>query len=159
MPLFLQAYPFLFRTTHKVLAATLIATDFCLLASVAVQAQPSPNRNLVFVGIVRNDTGRLYRFNGLAGSYAGYAKWETCPQNTSLVGTDFQSNGFWLCASPNLANRGTWYFGNVVNDKGYYWELYQGSAKAVGYAKWDTCWEGTLGARSFHSNGFWFCVP
>ena len=144
---------------HSVLAATLIAAEFCLFASVSAQAQSTSRQDLVFVGIVRNDTGYLTRFSGGKVIDAGNARWDTCPQGTTLLGHDFQSNGFWLCASPQIANRGTWYFGNVVKDRGYYYEIAGGKAKAVGDAKWDTCWEGKLRGRAFHSNGYWFCQP
>ena len=126
------------------------------------QAQSGSKENLVFVGTVRADKGYLWRFDGSGDSTkiaSGNAKWDTCPQGTTLLGHDFQSNGFWICANPNLARRGTWYFGNVVNNAGYYWEIAGGKAKPAGGAKWDTCWEGRLRGRVFEPNGFWFCQP
>ena len=83
-------------------------------------------------------------------SRAGEAKWNTCPQDTTLLGKDFQSNGFWLCASPNLASKGAFYVGNVLDNKGWYWEVANGTAKQVGDVGWDTCWEGSLLGRRFH---------
>ncbi|MFA5922228.1 MAG: hypothetical protein WC856_13210 [Methylococcaceae bacterium] len=139
-----------------VLAVILVVTEFSLLFSVPVQAK----QNLVFVGTVRNNTGHFYRFDGNSWRNAGEAKWDTCPQNTILLGHNFQQNGFWLCASPELANQGTWYFGNVVNNQGYYWEISGGKAMAVGDdVKWDTCWSGRMLGRLFNPNGFWICVP
>jgi hypothetical protein len=117
-----------------------------------------PSDGIVFIGKVRNNTGYLTRMAGKNISDVGNATWRTCPQNTQLLGLDFQPNGFWLCASPKLA-QGTWYFGNVVNNRGYYWEISGGKAKAVGDVKWDTCWSGSLLARQFSSDGFWVCSP
>ncbi|MEA5510609.1 hypothetical protein VB715_12620 [Crocosphaera sp. UHCC 0190] len=118
----------------------------------------SSTNYVVFIGTVRNNTGYLTRIAGDTIASVGNAKWDTCPQNTQLLGHDFQQNGFWICASPQIA-QGTWYFGNVVKDKGYYWEISGGKAKAAGNVKWDTCWSGSLLARNFHSNGYWVCSP
>ncbi|MFM2064984.1 MAG: hypothetical protein RLZZ507_4655 [Cyanobacteriota bacterium] len=123
------------------------------------QAQSSSRSNLVFVGIVRNNVGNLYRFSSSGATSAGNATWRTCPSGTRIIGLDFQPNGFWLCASPDIADKGTWYFGNVVTNKGYYWEILGGKASPAGDVKWDTCWEGQLGGRLFNTNGFWFCRP
>ena len=142
---------------HSVLAATLVALSFVGQTSISVKAQSS-RENLVFIGQVRNDKGYLFRVEGATATSLGTATWDTCPQGTTLLGHDKQSNGFWLCASPKIA-RGTWYFGNVVKDTGYYWEIAGGNAKAVGTNTWDTCWEGSLRAWSHTSNGFWVCQP
>ncbi|WP_373478921.1 hypothetical protein [Geminocystis sp.] len=147
----------------KYLATLLTCTTLTLTTLTSItsdtKAQTNSPKNTIFVGIVRNDAGFLYRFSGGEAISAGQAKWDTCPQNTILVGRDFQSNGFWLCASPDIANKGTFYFGNVVKDRGYHWEVSNGKAKPVGDVKWDTCWEGTLRGRRFDSNGFWVCQP
>lgn len=148
-----------FLTIFSLTASLTICSIVGLSNTKQVQAQSNSRNDLVFVGIVRNNEGRLYRFNKGQATSAGKARWDTCPSGTQLVGRDFQPNGFWLCASPNLANRGTWYFGNVVADTGFYWELANGQAKAAGSVTWDTCWEGTLRGRLFSSNGFWVCQP
>lgn len=123
------------------------------------QAQRNSPQDTIFVGIVRNNKGFLYRFSEGKAFSAGQARWDTCPQNTVLVGRDFQPNGFWLCASSDIANKGTFYFGNVVQNTGYYWEVSGGKAKPAGDVKWDTCWDGTLRGRRFDTNGFWVCQP
>ncbi|WP_148288159.1 hypothetical protein [Prochlorothrix hollandica] len=147
---------------EKVVCTTVVAALFiagsCFSALEAL-AQTSSRRNLIFVGTVREDVGRLYRFVGSSATFNGNARWDTCPQGTNLIGRDFQSNGFWLCASPDIANSGTFYFGNVVRDRGFYWEISGGRAMAAGEARWDTCWEGRLRGRLFQSNGFWICQP
>lgn len=137
---------------------SLIISELCFLAP-RVLAQSSSRTNLIFVGTVRNNVGRLYRFNGQGATSNGNAKWNTCPQGTSLIGRDFQPNGFWLCASPDIANRGTFYFGNVVGNRGFYWEISGGRATPAGEATWNTCWEGSYRGRLFEPNGFWVCQP
>ncbi len=75
----------------------------------------------MFVGQVRKDMGYLYKFTATDASSVGNASWDTCPKGTILLGHDKQSNGFWICASPDIAVAGrSFYFGNVVQDKGYY---------------------------------------
>jgi hypothetical protein len=114
----------------------------------------------IYIGIVRNNAGSLYSILGTAPVYLGSAKWDTCPNNTKLLGRDFQANGFWVCAAPRIANKGTWYFGNVVSNQGYYWEVASPSRiKSIGSAKWDTCKTGRFSGRLFNSNGFWLCQP
>ena len=144
---------------YAALVTTLVATEFGLSSSILAQAQSTSKQNLIFVGAVRENTGYFWRFDGKNATKAGTARWDTCPQGTTLLGHDVQPNGFWLCASPEIANRGTWYFGNVVKNRGYYWEIARGKAKAVGDAKWDTCWEGRLRAYLRDPNGFWVCQP
>lgn len=146
-------------TTFALLEQSSLAQRMAIPDSPTVLAQSSSRRNLVFVGIVRNDNGKLYRFTGSGATYAGGANWNTCPTGTRLIGRDFQSNGFWLCASPDIADRGTWYFGNVVNNTGFYWEISGGRAKPAGDVKWNTCWEGRLLGTLMDSNGFWVCQP
>ncbi|PSF31335.1 hypothetical protein C7H19_22850 [Aphanothece hegewaldii CCALA 016] len=125
-----------------------------------VYAQSNSAKNTIYVGIVRNNKGFLHRLSGTQGdSNAGNARWDTCPENTILLGKDFQPNGFWLCASSDIADSGTFYFGNVVNNRGYYWEVSRGQAKPAGDVKWDTCWGGQLRGRLFTTNGFWICQP
>lgn len=141
-----------------ILAITLVVTECSLLYSVPVQAQPS----LVFVGIVRNNIGYFYRLdvNGMSLKYVGEAGWDTCPQNTILVGHNVHPNGFWFCASSELANQGTWYFGNVVKNQGIYWEISGHTVKAVGdNVGRDTCWSGQLLNRSSGQDSFWICAP
>lgn len=144
------------RTT--VFIALIVAAEFWLSTSNTL-AQTNSRRNLIFVGTVRNNVGRLYRFAGSEATSNGNARWDTCPSGTALIGRDFQPNGFWLCASPDIANSGTFYFGNVVNNRGFYWEISEGRATAAGEATWDTCWEGRYRGRLFDPNGFWICQP
>lgn len=114
----------------------------------------------VFVGIVRNDAGKLYDLSGSSTTFVGNARWNTCPSKTRLIATDFQSNGFWFCASSDISGSGAWYLGNVVNDQGFYWEIIPGrGAKNIGNAQWDTCKGNALRGRLFNSNGFWLCQP
>lgn len=146
---------------HSVLVAMLAAAGLCLSVSISAQAQTNARKNLVFVGQVRNDTGYLFRFPETGqNSSLGTASWDTCPQGTILWGHDKQSNGFWICVSPDIAVIGRpWYFGNVVKDRGYYYEVDNGNAKAIGQTTWDTCWEGRVRGKLKTSNGFWFCQP
>jgi hypothetical protein len=111
----------------------------------------------VFVGIVRSDAGNLYRFEGSsAQDYGVGASWDTCPEKTILIGHDFQSNGFWLCVSSDVAKK-TYHFGNVVSNEGNYYEVSGGRARKLGYQSWDKCFSGKLRGRVFDSRGFWFC--
>lgn len=135
-----------------------MALSFVFQTSISEKAQAGPWQGIVFVGLVRKDVGYFYKFEGKTSTSLGTAEWDTCAQNTTLFGHDVQSNGFWLCASPEVA-RGTWYFGNVVKDTGYYWEITGGNAKAVSTNKWDTGWAGALRGWSHSSNGFWLCQP
>ncbi|WP_341740255.1 hypothetical protein [Microcoleus sp. CAWBG640] len=146
-------------TTVALLQQPSIAQKRGILDSPTVLAQSSSRSNLVFVGIVRNNKGTLYRFTSSGATNAGDARWDTCPSGTRLIGRDLQPNGFWLCASPDIADKGAWYFGNVVGNRGYYWEISDGKAKPAGDATWDTCWEGRLLGRLFNTNGFWVCQP
>lgn len=141
------------------IACTLLTLTVEMTVFTDSYAQTKSPENTIFVGIGRNNVGSLYRFSGSQATYAGNTKWDTCPQNTTVIGRDFQSNGFWLCSSPDIANKGIFYFGNVVNNTGYYWEVSGGKAKPAGNVKWDTCWEGTLRGRLFQPNGFWVCQP
>lgn len=139
---------------------TILAVTIGTTTLTTTYAQTNPARNTIFVGIVRNNTGYLYRFSGShEATNAGKASWDTCPEQTVLLGRNFQPNGFWLCASSDIANRGTFYFGNVVNNTGYYWEVAGSQAKSAGNVKWDTCWQGQLRGRLFTPNGFWVCQP
>ncbi len=150
------------RLTKKICTGAfvlLLAASFYPFKPLSVQAQPRSRQNLLFVGIVRNNIGTLYRFAGSSATRAGSARWNTCPQGTRLIGRDLQVNGFWLCASPDLASRSPFYFGNVVNNTGFYWEISNGQTKPAGSVTWDTCWEGSLRGRLFDPNGFWVCQP
>lgn len=137
----------------------LLAASLYPFKPLSVQAQTSSRQNLLFVGIVRNNVGTLYRFTASNATFAGNAKWDTCPQGTKLIARDFQVNGFWLCASPDIASRNPFYFGNIVNNKSYYWEISNGRSNPAGNAEWGTCWEGSLRATLYTPNGFWVCQP
>jgi hypothetical protein len=114
----------------------------------------------VYVGIVRNNSGRLYDLSGSSTTLVGNARWDTCPSGTTLIARDFQKNGFWMCASSDIEGSGAWLFGNVVNNHGFYWEIIPGQkAKNIGSARWDTCQGNALRGRLFNSNGFWLCQP
>ena len=73
------------------------------------------------------------------------------------VGSDFQSNGFWLCARSDLAAR-TFYVGNVIADVGALYQIAGGATTALGPAGWDTCPAGTLLGHRIASDGFWVCM-
>ncbi len=139
---------------NKLKSAALIAAGVTL--AVAPVLPSIASSNTIFVGTVRNNVGTLYRAVDGQTTFAGNARWDTCPQDTRLVGRDFQVNGFWVCASGDIADN-TFYFGNVVNNRGYYWELKGGQAKPAGDSRWDTCWEGSVVAKEFSVNGFWLC--
>jgi hypothetical protein len=114
----------------------------------------------VFVGIVRKNIGSLYDLSGSSPTFVSTARWNTCPSNTALVARDFQPNGFWMCASSDITGSGAWYLGNVVNNRGFYWEIIPGKgAKNIGSARWDTCRGNALSGRVFNPNGFWLCQP
>ena len=111
-----------------------------------------------FIGTVRADAGALDVVDGRFGAQRlRAAGWDDCPAGYRVVGRDFQSNGFWLCAREDLASR-TFYVGNVVRDAGYYHRVSGGSATRVGFQGWDHCAAGRLLGRRFESNGFWLCM-
>src|SRR5579875_159191 len=81
-------------------------------ATAAATSEPQ-----VEFGAVRSNTGTLYSVenNGGASSVSMIetAGWNTCTAGYSLVGYDFDQNGFWLCARSDLASL-VFYAGNVV---------------------------------------------
>jgi hypothetical protein len=50
-----------------------------------------------YVGNVVADGGYYYRVQGGTVTDLGYASWNTCPPGSTLIGTFFESNGFWIC--------------------------------------------------------------
>ena len=74
------------------------------------------------------------------------------------MGSDFQSNGFWLCSRSDLASR-TFYFGNVVASVGYMYKVTSGTVAYQATAYWNTCPNGStlLGTR-MEANGYWLCM-
>ena len=111
-------------------------------------------------GAVRANTGTLYSVGGDGGASVSTietAGWNTCTAGYSLVGYDFDQNGFWLCARSDLASS-AFYVGNVVNNTGYWWQVQGGSATSEGSEGWNYCpSSATLLGTDFNSNGFWLC--
>jgi hypothetical protein len=111
-----------------------------------------------YYGTVRADAGWLDLVDSRFGtSRLRNASWNECPAGTTMIGRDFQSNGFWLCARADLAGR-TFHVGNVVADAGYLFRVQGGTATSEGMGSWDTCPKGKLLAHRFESNGFWVCL-
>ncbi|KAH3756017.1 hypothetical protein Pelo_8145 [Pelomyxa schiedti] len=111
-----------------------------------------------YVGVVRHDIGSLDVVDSQWGTMElRSAGWRDCPSGFSLVGVDFESNGFWLCARSDLSSN-TFYLGNVVKDAGTLYKVSGGTATPSGSASWNTCPDGsTLLGTMFDSNGFWLC--
>jgi hypothetical protein len=112
-------------------------------------------------GAVRSNTGTLYAVGSSGGaasvSTIETAGWNTCTSGYSLVGYDFDQNGFWLCARSDLASS-VFYVGNVVNNAGYWWQVQGGRVTSEGYEGWNYCpASATLLGTEFNSNGFWVC--
>jgi hypothetical protein len=128
----------------------------------------------VEVGTVRSDAGTLWAVGNMyeplsipAASQTqaieeDTAGWNTCSSGYSLVGYEFSSAGFWLCAQASIANQ-TFYVGNANNDQATLFAVAGGQVTQVGAAggaSWNECPAGTgvLG-YSFQPNGFWVCAP
>jgi len=116
----------------------------------------------VELGAVRANVGTLYSVGSIGGplvSTIETASWNTCTSGYSLVGYDFDQNGFWLCAPSDLTGGPqVFYVGNVVNNAGYWWRVDGGSVTDEGYQGWNYCPSaGTLLGTEFNSNGFWVC--
>jgi hypothetical protein len=110
-----------------------------------------------YLGVVRADAGWLDVVDARFGaSRLRAAGWDDCPTGTTLLGRDFQSNGFWLCA-PDARTGETYYVGNVVGDAGTLYRVTAAGASNVGPGGWDTCPEGALLGTRFESNGYWVC--
>jgi hypothetical protein len=110
------------------------------------------------VGLVRANNAALYRVGSGTVAPAGAASWNECAASYSLVGRDFQPNGFWLCASNPLADR-RFYVGNVVGGAATFWSLQRGNVTARGAGVRDACPTGSLLGRSGgDGDGFWLCM-
>lgn len=121
-------------------------------------AKPGPLGAEAVVGTVRADAGALFSVDSLYGLVAlSPAGWSTCPSGFTLVGLDFQSDGFWLCAREDVAERG-FTVGNVVADAGSLWRVQAGETTSLGMAGWGTCPTGALIGTHLDSNGFWLCL-
>ena len=111
-----------------------------------------------YFGTVRADAGWLDVVDSSFGTARlRVAGWHQCPEGTTEVGNDFQSNGFWFCARNDLASK-KFYVGNVVGDAGTLYEVASGATTSLGPAGWDTCPAGTLLGHRFASDGFWVCM-
>lgn len=111
-----------------------------------------------YYGSVRSDAGWLDVVDGRYGTTRlRTAGWYDCPAGTTLIGSDFQSNGFWLCAPEAYAGR-TFWVGNVVSDYGWFYRVSGGTTVWKGGAGWDTCPTGSLVGHRFDSNGYWVCM-
>eukprot|EP01105_Mastigella_eilhardi_P002708 TRINITY_DN1348_c0_g2_i1.p1 TRINITY_DN1348_c0_g2~~TRINITY_DN1348_c0_g2_i1.p1 ORF type:complete len:543 (-),score=160.39 TRINITY_DN1348_c0_g2_i1:36-1664(-) len=113
-----------------------------------------------FAGIVRSDAGWLDVVDSAFGTQRlRSAGWKECPQGYTLDGLDFESDGFWLCVRDDLYDKRVFYFGNVVQDKGFFYQVTSGTTLYEGMAGWATCPEGSvlLGER-VESNGYWVCL-
>jgi len=119
---------------------------------------PGPPGAEAYFGTVRADAGWLDVVDSSYGaSRLRGAGWGECPEGTTEVGRDFQSNGFWLCARADLADR-VFHVGNVVADGGTLYRVEAGAATVLGPGSWDTCPSGTLVGHRVDPNGFWVCL-
>lgn len=117
-----------------------------------------PDGAEAYFGTVRADAGWLDVVDRRFGTQrVRTAGWNACPAGYRVVGRDFQSDGFWLCAREDLASR-TFYVGNVVRDGGAYYRVSGGGATRITSQFWNTCVGGSLLGRRFESNGFWVCM-
>ena len=132
------------------------AGDATLLRTGAPQVGPPGAEAMV--GTVRADAGAMFSVDSVHGlTVLGPGGWSTCFPGTTLVGVDFQSNGFWLCAREDLADR-AFTVGNVVGDTGYLFRVQGGEITDLGLAGWGTCPTGSLAGTFLDSNGFWLCI-
>jgi cysteine-rich repeat protein len=119
---------------------------------------PDPPNPEVVIGDVRSDAGPMYEVQaGYQPFYIGDGGWNQCPSGYSYDGNVFHSNGFWLCPRSDLMSR-AFYVGDVTNDAGPFYRVYNGAATYLGDAGWNTCNGGTLVGTDFHPNGFWICM-
>ena len=111
-----------------------------------------------YVGVVRSDAGTLdvvdSSFGALTVRPAG---WKDCPTGYTLIGTQLESNGFWLCARGDLADR-AFLMGNVVKDAGALYAVHAGVVTPQGTGGWDECPGATELGKRFESNGYWLCL-
>jgi hypothetical protein len=111
-----------------------------------------------YFGTVRADAGWLDVVDSAFGTdRLRGAGWHQCPEGTTEVGSDFQSNGFWFCARNDLTTH-TFYVGNVVADVGALYKIAGGATTPLGPGGWDTCPGGKKLGTRFESNGFWVCM-
>ena len=53
-----------------------------------------------YAGNVVNNTGYFWTVHGGSVTSDGDAGWNNCPSSATLLGTEFSSDGFWLCYDP-----------------------------------------------------------
>ncbi len=113
----------------------------------------------VVVGDVVANYGHYYQVgSGGRLNNLGSNGWDICPSGYSLVGHQFESNGFWLCARSDLVNR-TFYVGDVEMNAGNYYRVSSSGVTTLPSQSWNACTDGSmLLGRWFDSNGFWVCM-
>jgi hypothetical protein len=135
-----------------------LAAGDALLLHLPGPATAGPPGAEAYFGTVRADAGWLDVVDASFGTdRLTTAGWGQCPEGTVEVGRDFQSNGFWLCARNDLADR-TFLVGNVVADQGALFSVTAGAVTSLGPAGWDTCPSGMLLGHRMVGDGFWVCL-
>ncbi|WP_141732405.1 hypothetical protein [Oligoflexus tunisiensis] len=119
-------------------------------------SEPLPSSPEAIIGDVRNNIGYRYVVSGSKGLLLDTSSWNSCPSGYSYIGNSMSVDGFWLCVRNDLSNR-RFIVGDVVNNTGFAFQLYNGSATGMGSLGWNSCPTGALVGNDYHSNGFWIC--
>lgn len=108
---------------------------------------------------VRNNVPYSYASYHGVNYYTGGGAWgQECKDGSEPYGQVFSENGFSLCVRSDLTDR-NFYVGNVVNDTGGYYKLFQETVTYLGAATWGYCPAGaSMVGQTFHSNGFLICM-
>ena len=110
-------------------------------------------------GRVRANLGRWSLVDSRETTYAlRGAGWRECPSGFVLVGVKSESNGFWLCARKDLAER-VFYVGNVVLGSARYYRVRSGKVRRLSAVRRFSCGRRSrLLGRLVKPNGFWLCL-
>lgn len=101
-------------------------------------------------------TARLLSSGGWSWTEQGLPGYTYVNQLTK-VHPDDETNGFWLSAREDLANR-TFYVGNVLANHGYFYKVTRNSIEYLGEENWDEARGGQLLGRFFDVDGFWVAM-
>lgn len=137
-------------------------TDVAASVDVGVDSGPTdvpapPPQALL--GLLRSDVGTHYRVGSGVVTPGGMATWNDCGTGFSLIGRDFQPNGFWLCATSPLTAR-RFFVGNTLGGVSTFWSLQRGNVTARGAGTRDQCAAGSslIGRSGSGTDGFWVCM-